>query len=216
MKRVMKSELRAWVLRHDESRVFLTLYFGLAVVLSIAIGLFWLVAVVGVHFALETVRQYHARPSAAGAAAAAAWEINLDLALVLLALVLALYMDLVLGAAGLQAVGRLGSAASAGARGGARLAGWNRALRGILLSLDDAAQVGRVVSVRLKGGNGELVAVGEEAACETRRSWSRTDRIAVALGLGCALLLLFSPHLTDRSVQGVVGLLLAELHPFPG
>lgn len=46
-----------WVIRHDDSWLFTVLHIGLAVVLSIWIGLFWLVAVVVVHFAFEIVRQ---------------------------------------------------------------------------------------------------------------------------------------------------------------
>lgn len=80
---------RRWILEHDDSWVFTGLYVGLAVVLSIWISLFWLVAVVAGHVALEWVRQRHYDPEPAGVPARIAWELKLDFGLVLFALALA-------------------------------------------------------------------------------------------------------------------------------
>ena len=68
------------------------------------------------------------------------------LALVLFAFVLALYFEVIAGAAGLGGGVRVASQA------GARSAAWQRVLRGLLLSLDDVAQVARVAARGRKGG----------------------------------------------------------------
>jgi hypothetical protein len=128
--------VRAWIVEHDQSRVFLVLYIGLAVVLSLWISLFWLVAVVGAHLVLELIRQSHLQIGARRIVLESAWELKLDVALVLFALALSLYMETVLGVVGLQGAARLGSAS----RAAARFASWERVLRGVALSADDAAQ----------------------------------------------------------------------------
>ena len=57
----MAERLRDWVLNHDDSWIFIILYVGLAVVLSLWISLFWLLVVVAGHFVLEWIRQRHIR-----------------------------------------------------------------------------------------------------------------------------------------------------------
>jgi len=142
----MAERLRAWVLNHDDSWIFIILYVGLAVVLSLWISLFWLLAVVAGHFVLEWIRQRHIRD--AGVLPQVFWELKLDIALILFALVLTLYLEVVFGILGLQAAGRAGAIARVGARGGSRFAAWERTLRGLLLSADDAAQVARAIAMR--------------------------------------------------------------------
>jgi hypothetical protein len=70
--------LRRWIIDHDNSRLFVVAYVGLELVLSIFVGLFWLVFVVGLHVVFELVRQHHAHPAAGGRGAtgchsASAW-----------------------------------------------------------------------------------------------------------------------------------------------
>jgi hypothetical protein len=190
--------LRAWIHNHDDSWLFTIAYVGLAVVLSIWISLFWLVVIVGLHGVLEWIRQ---RALGRGMAAVV-WEIKLDLSLVLLALVLAAYMDVVLGAAG------LGGAARLGAQAAVRATGWSRALRGVLLSLDDAAQVARMVAAR----NGGATAADVE---EIRARWRVGDHIGVWLGVASVVLLLLAPSLTGQPPGDLAQSLLAELHPWP-
>jgi hypothetical protein len=139
--------VRDWIVHHDDSWLFLALYIGLAVVLSIWISLFWLVAVVGVHFAFEWVRQQTLRSGFSNILFEVLWELKLDIALVLFALALSLYMDVVLGIVGLRSAARLAPAAQAGLRSSTRFAAWQRVIRGVLLSVDDAAQVARAVTV---------------------------------------------------------------------
>lgn len=220
--------LRRWVIDHDSSWLFVVAYVGLAVVLSVWISLFWLVAVVGVHFAFECVRQAHhvrgrwraaasgergrpARPRPAhhlrGAgriARRALWEIKLDIALILFALVVAVYLEFVLGVAGLSAAGRLG------AQAGARFAGWQRALRGILLTVDDAAQVGR--AALLRGGT----VADDDKDADTAARWSTGDRISIGFGLLSLALLLLAPALLGETYAGLLDTIAQELHPFPG
>jgi hypothetical protein len=207
--------VRAWILAHDDSRLFVVLYIGLALVLSIAIGLFWLVAVVAVHLGFECVRHAHAGP-ARGVLRRALWEVKLDVGLILFALALTAYLDVILGVVGLS------SAARVGLQGGARLAGWQRALRGALLSVDDAAQVARAALARRRGEEAD----GEEdpapgpapaprvAGGWTGR-WSLGDRLSVGFGAGCLALLLAAPLLTPHTPATLLALLAAELHPFP-
>jgi hypothetical protein len=133
--------IRDWIVRHDDSRAFTVLYIALALVLSLSIGLFWLVALVTVHFTFEYVRFRHEQAERPRALAQAAWALKLDFALVLFALVVTLYLQFVLGVLGIQAASRAGAAAKAGTKGGARLAAWENVIRGALISVDDAARV---------------------------------------------------------------------------
>ena len=161
----MPERLRDWIINHDDSWIFIILYVGLAVVLSIWIGLFWLLVVVAGHFVLEWIRQRHVRD--AGVLPEVFWELKLDVALVLFALVLTLYLDVVFGILGLQAAGRAAAIARVGARGGSRFAAWERTLRGLLLSADDAAQIARAIVIRRPSkGN----ATGEPSAGAVARA----------------------------------------------
>lgn len=202
--------VQQWVCEHDDRWLFIIGYVGLAVVLSVWISLFWLVAVVGVHLLLEIFRQRLVAPYLVGARVL--WELKLDLALILFSFVLAVYMELVLGAAG------LGSAARVGMRAAPRAAGWLRALRGALLSLDDAAQVVRAVAKRRKAGGAAEEKPGRTQASDYRfhpRDWTLGDHIAIWLGVVCTLLLLLSPLLIDVPFGDVARMLIHELRPFP-
>jgi hypothetical protein len=211
-----------WIVEHDDSKLFIVLYIGLAVVLSIWISLFWLVAVVAVHGAFELVRQSHHHRGGGRIALEAAWELKLDVALVLLALVLALYMEMVLGVVGLQGAARLGAAS----RAAPRIAGWERTLRGLLLSVDDAAQVARAASVRNRArevGEAAVIATAVESPSGASRSrwgsWGAPYGIGawISLGLGVigGVLILVAPWFTPHTAASAIATLAAELRPFP-
>jgi hypothetical protein len=221
----LSNPVRDWIRTHDDRWSFTIAYVGAAVVLSIWIGLFWLAVVMAVHLVLEWIRQHDLDPGLPGVVGRVAWEMKLDGALFLLALALAVYMDVVLGAAGLGGASRLGAhTAARGLRGGARMAGWVRTLRGILLSLDDAAQVARAAArSRHCGsdagdetgspGEGEGSS-GQGASLEPWRRWGAGDHVAIWMGVVCAALVLAAPWLLpDGSAAGVVDTILKELHP---
>jgi hypothetical protein len=209
-----------WIVNHDESWLFVVLYIGLAVVLSIWISLFWLVAVVFVHFIFELIRQRRHFASRRRIWGEALWELKLDIALVLFALVVSLYMDLALGVVGLQSAARAGSAAQAGLRGGARFAAWQRLIRGVMLSVDDVAQVARVVA-RGKTNDPPTDDSGDEpesvgvAMPSWRQNWGKGDWIAVGMALVCLALLLITPLITEHTPVSTLIALVAELHPYP-
>jgi hypothetical protein len=213
--------LRAWIIEHDESWLFIAAYVGLAVVLSLVISLFWLLVVVAGHFALEWVRQGHAHGDRV--LARSLWEIKLDIALVVFALALALYMEVILGLVGLQAIARAGGVA---ARSGARVAAWERAIRGVVLSADDAAQVARAAAARRARGGAAALEVEVEPVQETegteiggrlpwRRRWGAGDRVAAVLGAACLALILLSTTLTPHTPASALATILHELRPLP-
>jgi hypothetical protein len=152
--------VHAWIINHDDKWLFVVLYIGLSVILSIWISLFWLVAVIGVHFCLEYYRQKHLRSGLFNILSETFWELKLDFALILFAMALALYMDIILGIVGIGSVsrlslfGRVGSrlgvrtSVQAGVKALPRFAGWQRTVRGLFLSLDDIAQVLRAINSR--------------------------------------------------------------------
>lgn len=204
------SPLRRWILEHDESWLFVGIYITLAVVLSIWISLFWLVVVVAGHFALEWIRHRHIDPWWPGVLVRALWEVKLDIGLVLFALVIGVYMEFILGIAGLS------SAARAGLQSGARFAGWQRAIRGVLLSIDDAAQLGRAV-VR-----GEKNVDDSETSESTisrwggwTARWSLGDRLSISLSIISITLILLAPLLADQTFAQTWSIILEELHPYP-
>lgn len=207
------SGFRRWVVEHDEKLLFTVLYIGLAVVLSVWISLFWLLAVVSVHLVLELVRQSHRFSGARAVTLQALWELKLDVALVLMALVLALYMEMILGVAGLQGAARMGTAS----RVLARFSGWERTIRGILLSADDAAQLARVAGTRRGRANAPRLAAELEADGSTSwsRRWNRGAWLAMGLAIVCVALLLAAPLLTPHTPSSALEVLRRELRPFP-
>jgi hypothetical protein len=205
--------LHGWAVAHDDSRLFLAGYIGLAVVLSVWISLFWLVAVVAVHFGLELVRQSQRHTGPVRVVLESSWEVKLDVALVLLALVLSLYMHVVLGLVGLQGVARLGSAS----RVVSRVAGWERTIRGIVLSADDAAQVARAAVMRrgARPVEGGVPAEPAHPLGTWHEPWGAGTWIALALGGVCLLLMAAAPWLTDHTVGSALAQLARELRPLP-
>lgn len=199
---------RGWVVEHDERRSFVLPYLALSVVCSVFVSLFWLLVLVGIHLAieLERAKRLQVRPALGWAL----WEIKLDLGLLLLALSMAVYMDVAFGVLGLGASARAGSAV---ARVGARANLLRRAVRGVLLVLDDLVRVvGAVVAAR---GIQQGPAPGAGERPPWRGSWSWGDRIAVTLLGAVCLLLASSPWLSGHDLGTILQLGLAELHPWP-
>ena len=222
----------AWIRHHDERALFVLAYITLAVTLTIFISLFWLVAVVAVHAAFEVIRQSHRFGAPAQYLAETLWEIKLDIALVIFALALALYMDLIMGILGLQSAARAGAAAKAGGR----FLAWERVIRAVALTVDDFVHVGRFIKpiVRIFKRNGGRPAQSSPAHeaeesgppmgdTEDERpattSWVQPygwgDKLSLALGVACLLLIVASPLFTHHTPVTVVTTMAAEMHPFP-
>lgn len=211
-----------WVAEHDDSWLFTALYVGLALLLSTVISLFWLVVVVAAHGVLEwfALSRRGVRDRRLGRVA---WHLKLDLGLVLVALSLGLYFEVLFGVAGLNA------AARTGAQGAARFVAWQRTLRGVLLAADDAALVAKAVVARRSAGSAGSPAAATTPAATTgpaasvppeplpwARPWPLGDRVAVALTVVFAALVLLAPVLTDHTAATAWSTVVAELHPWPG
>jgi hypothetical protein len=221
--------IRRFIIDHDDKWLFTVFYIGAAVVLSIWISLFWLIVVVGVHFAFELVRCRHEGQPWDRALAESAWEIKLDLALVAFALALAVYMDVLLGVAGLQGAARVGANAGRAVRGGTRFVVWKRVLRGVLLSVDDAAQVARAALRARRKKNARNPPENEPedepenepepdglTTSPWRRPWGIADRLTIGFGIVCVVLVVVAPWLTAHGGAEVLSMLGEELHPWPG
>jgi hypothetical protein len=202
------SPLRRWIIDHDQSWLFTFGYVGLALVLSIWISLFWLVFVVLIHGVLEWIRQSHADPRPTGVMARVAWELKLDAALILFALALSAYMDVVLGLTGLGGAAKL-------AQAGTRAAGWTKAIRGALLSVDDAAQIARALFKKSGPSSG---AENPNPFCYWggwNQKWSRGNCLTLVFGLLCIILILIAPLLTHHDFPSLCATLASDLHPWP-
>lgn len=202
----------SWVAEHDDHWLFITLYIGLALVLSMTISLFWLVAVVATHGVLEwfALERRGIKDQRLGRIF---WHLKLDIGLVLVALWLGLYIDVLFGLAGLGAVAR------AGAQTAARAVAWQRTIRGVLMTVDEAALVGKAMITRKKGKAPEdpapEVAEAVDPRPPWRQPWSGGDKFAVVFTSTCALLILLTPLLTDHTVGSALAILAADLHPWP-
>jgi hypothetical protein len=231
--------LRDFIAHHDDRWLFVAVYIGLAVVLSIMLSLFWLVAVAALHFSLEYLRQAQFQTGRLDIVTHALWEVKLDVALVLLALAMALYMELILGVLGLQSAARATAASRAGMRA-TRFFAWERNLRAFMLMADDVAvgalrlfrRRGRPAPDRIPQAGAAAVAVAETdvvhavAGADTaavavavpgswRNRWSFGDRLTVCLLVSGVLLIVLAPVLTPHSWGGATIALLEQLHPFP-
>jgi len=200
----------SWIINHDDSKIFMVLYIGLAVVLSIWISLFWLLAVVGVHFVFELIKEYYESHNIQKSVAKAIWEIKLDIVLVLFAVWLSIYMNFVFGIVG------IGAASRALTQTGARFAAWQRVIRGILLSLDDVAQVARF-GLKKTENNKELF---KEESVQVKAKNEKTqvtkgDVITLVFLVIFLLLILFAPFLTEHGFKDVVNIIIEEFKPIP-
>ena len=216
-----KSAVVQWIVNHDDSRLFVVVYIGLAVTLSIVLGLFWLCAVVAVHYIFEYIRQAYFSKAGLSTAASALWEVKLDVFLIFFAFVIAVYMDVILGAAGLSAGARTAAATAS------RFAGWQRIIRGVALSLDDMALVIRAAGRRIAektGVRSKSVKSGtpqkydkhsDETEDAEENGISKGDIFSLSFGFICILLIFSAPLITDHSMSDVFMIIIHELHPLP-
>ncbi len=134
-----------WIKEHDDKKVFIIGYIGLALVLSTFISLFWLVFIVSIHGVLEYIKYKSRGNNLFIIVLNMVWELKLDFALILFSFVICLYVGFILGIAGLSGVARGGAAATRIASGGTRVTKSasrflviQRTLRAGLLMLDEA------------------------------------------------------------------------------
>lgn len=205
-----------WVLRHDNCLYFNILYIGLAVVLSIWLGLFWLVAVVSVHAILEFFRQYLMSRKFGFALLESLWELKLDMGLIIFAFWLSVYLDFIFGLAGLSAGARV--VAQTGGRvaqAGTRAAAWQRIIRGVFITLDDVGlafkALRRKKDKKQQGGNADESGL--------KLSWAQpygTGDWFSILFLGVFFVLLFlAPLITGYDYPTVWSMISGEMKPFP-
>ena len=208
----LRHRILVWIAEHDDSWLFIIFYVGLGLVLSMTISLFWLAAVVTAHAVLEwfALGRKGVRDHRLGRVL---WHLKLDIGLTLVALWLGLYLEVLFGLAG------LGAAARAGAHTAARVVAWQRAIRGVLMTVDEAAHVVKAVVARsgAKGAKGASVPAAEvvDERPPWRRPWSRGDKFAVIFTATWAVLILLAPVLTDHTVASTLATLAADLHPWP-
>ncbi|PDW03770.1 hypothetical protein [Candidatus Viridilinea mediisalina] len=235
--------IRQWIINHDDSTLFNILYIGFALVLSITLGLFWLVAVVGVHALFEIYRQHQRSGDWGFALAEMIWELKLDFGLIIFAFALAIYLEYIFGVAGLAAGSRV-AAQSAGrmTQASNRIILWQRLIRGFFLSLDDIGLALRAFGSRMRGkkqapaqaAESGVVAQQEEVqaapqpttdpAAEadeppTHTSWrgaySRADYAILGFGGICLVLIAVAPPIIGSTYADVWGVIVAEMRPFP-
>jgi hypothetical protein len=202
------ARMRRWLLDHDHRTTFTILYISLALVLSMAISMFWLVAVVAAHGAIE-YWSLGKQDIADHRLGRTLWHIKLDIMLVLAALWLGLYIDLIFGVAGLSAAARTGAQVST------RFVAWQRTIRGVLLSVDEAALAARAALGSKKGGHEPQRINRSPPPLPWRQRWSWGDRITIATTALFTILIVLAPLLTEHSVVDALIILGSDLHPWP-
>ncbi|NWF95190.1 MAG: hypothetical protein HXY34_03525 [Candidatus Thorarchaeota archaeon] len=220
--------LREAVLNHDESRKFSIAYILAAVVLSIVISLFWLVAVVAVHFALDMVKNYHDTSSLVQSTKDSAYALKLDISFIFFALAASVYLNVMFGVAGVARSARLSRLPRAGTQVsqalGEEALGFQRVIKGVMMSADDVAQCAKGAA-RLKSGinfnpenplysaTGFVAEAQHNPSSDCRRS--KGDIASILLGVICIGLLILAPVLTGIDYLSILEMLADELQPFP-
>lgn len=233
-----------WIINHDQSRAFNVLYISLAVILSVFVSLFWLVLIVGIHFVLEVIRQHHHCSGCTKKVLGRSfWQLKLDFSFVAFSFVADAYMGILLGMAGLGNISRLRGFEQADISSGARLGGYERAVRGVVLSSDDIARttsaaIGHRDNIKDDERNGAseddrakenyvptpalpdsgqpLVQPGLASTdADLQVRWSRRDYGTVAFGITCIVLLFLTPWLIGMTYGELLQIIIQDLRPFP-
>lgn len=156
--------------------------------------------------------------------------------MVVFALLLAVYLDFIFGVAGLGAAARSGALAATRTGAGAtntgakvaqvstRFVAMQRAIRGILLSLDDVANASKsffqrkkAKSERINDPEKNIAGNNHEASGSSwAAKWSVIDYIGIAVFAVSALLILLAPVLIGMNWSEILTITSEEFHPFPG
>lgn len=222
----MTDKIYRYILTHDDRWSFIIAYVSLAVILAIAINLFWLVVVVALHGLFEWIKQGALIQDRLAKLCRVLWELKFDIGLVFFGLALEVYMGVILGVAG------LGATARAGVQAGSRAALWQSILRATLLSVDDAAQVVRLAAAGSSGGTDGSLDILDGPDFEENRplegptdlrgrlgpwvgDWAVGDYLSIGFGVLCVVVIALGPYLTPQDWSEIVAALGAELHPWP-
>ena len=184
--------MTTWIKEHDDRWSFILPYVLLSVVLSVAISLFWLAALILVHGLLEWLRLRHI-PIAQRFVSCLA-RTQLDVALLTAAICMEVYLETAAGLAG------AGQFARGLGRVLARLPGWQYTIRAILLSSDDALQL-----IRLKKSNGT---VNDSAAF-------RLEKTATTIFVLAVTLLALAPVILPIEYGDIPAIVRGAFHPWP-
>jgi hypothetical protein len=236
---VSQTSLINWVLSHDEKIGFIFFYIGLSLILSLALGLFWLLLIVFLHWVLELVVHSYKSNNFFFALGNSFWEIKLDIGLVLMALWLAVYLDFIFGIAGLgvaarsvaqignhtlRSGSRLAGTSSNIAKTTVRFAGWQRIIRSSLLSLDDLVQIFRGI-FKAKDKKADIKESTKSCSYPAEKNqdsainlwvgkWTNGDIASTAIIVVFASLLLMAPQMIGIPFDEVLQILIEELRPF--
>lgn len=219
--------VRRWIIHHDDSKVFLFGYVGLSVVLTLWVSLFWLIAMVGLHFALEWVKKRHDGTGGIWRTFTwVMWDIKLDALLIVVAMVLVVYSSVTIGAAGAGGLSRLSLF-------GFRFSKLGAGLRGVMpLPFKDLVLATRIIGVRkidrseILRRRAELKVKGPSDRARARRiaacrypwqaKWSMADRIGAAFFCINVLAILVGFYLAEETPMQVLAAVAEQLHPWPG
>jgi hypothetical protein len=141
--------------------------------------------------------------------------VKLDIGLLLFALVVALYADHVVALLGLGQAARAGQAAR-GLQVAAKFGIVERALRVIVLTMDDVARlVQAVIKFQRKDAEPAAVPSHADAHAVTEPSSPATgDILSLAFVALCLMLILLAPPLTGASGADVGSKIVYELSPY--
>lgn len=221
--------VRTWIVNHDRSWAFALLYVGLAVVLSIFVSLFWLIAIVALHLLLEVLKKHYLGYRGWHRLAWTLWDVKFDLALACLALALAAYSGATLGIAGAQSAGRAGVVAG-------RMSWLSRGLKVVRKPLFDLWFAVRIAIIRRvdmarAARAGALLGASAMAAADSHTAepalarppdhlpwqmpWTRGDRFALAMIAINLAAVLIAPWITSQTYPGLLEAFATKLHPWP-
>ena len=212
----IKPRLIDWLQNHDERWSFIITYVGLAILLSLYAGLFWVMMLMLCHLGLEYIR--HRSIQAPLPFLHALWHTKLDIGLLFFALAITLYSDTVMAALGLGQSARAAQAAR-GLQMAARFGVIESALRTFLLTADDLFRLTRALwktSKKRKGIQKPLEAMNEEEKDEIRPWLSPKigDYVSLGFGVICVGLIFAAPLLMGTSVMQAMAILQDDLTPF--
>lgn len=205
-------QIKSWLKDHDNKLTFTILYVGASLFLSLYISIFWLVFVVFIHGIIEFYSLdkefYSLDKEFKNKLFSVLWHLKLDVTLVFFALLIGLYFEAILGAVG------IGGAARSVSQASTRFLAWQKALRGLLLSLDDAAQVVK----------GTVKTINKDTSLTKEKQYNKVkndkllnygDVLILFFCFTFIFLIVFSPFIIDISYVEAFNSLKNDLDPFP-